>query len=64
MNAYVVIRCCNDNKYIIFYLYQVDPNKPKKVKAEVTSDKGGGLNPMAVVILLIAIIAGVWFSQQ
>mmetsp|Transcript_23365 Transcript_23365/g.33415 ORF Transcript_23365/g.33415 Transcript_23365/m.33415 type:complete len:85 (-) Transcript_23365:205-459(-) len=44
-----------------------DPNsvsrakKAKKVAAEIKS--GGGLNPFAIVILLIAIAAGYYFSQ-
>ena len=53
-------------KYLIGTL-KVDPNAPKKSrKVGNASDikSKGGLNPVALVILLIAIAAGVYFSQM
>ena len=50
-----------------FILDQVDPNAPKKAsKRGNASDikSKGGLNPIALVVLLIAIAAGVYFSQM
>jgi hypothetical protein len=44
----------------------VDPNKPKKVAGKKTGadiKSGGGLNPIAIIVLLIAIACGVYFSQ-
>jgi hypothetical protein len=47
---------------------QVDPNAPKKktgakkTAADVKSN--GGLNPIAVLILLLAIAAGFYFTQM
>ncbi len=45
----------------------MDPNAPKKASkrgnaADIKSK--GGLNPIALVVLLIAIAAGVYFSQM
>jgi hypothetical protein len=52
-------KCC--------FSLQVDPNAPKNSKAKKVSavaDKKGGLNPIAVALLLIAIAVGVYFSQM
>jgi hypothetical protein len=46
---------------------QEDPDKPRKPKGAAASlEKGGGsgLNPLAILVLLIAIAAGIWFSNQ
>lgn len=51
-------------KYLIGDL-KVDPAAKaaaKKAAAEVKSR--GGLNPVAIVLLLVAIAVGVYFSQQ
>lgn len=50
-----------------FVRIQVDPNAPKRSSkkgnaADIKSK--GGLNPIALVVLLIAIAAGVYFSQM
>mmetsp|Transcript_16589 Transcript_16589/g.15934 ORF Transcript_16589/g.15934 Transcript_16589/m.15934 type:complete len:149 (+) Transcript_16589:135-581(+) len=53
-------------KYLIGHL-EVDPNKPKKVAGKKSGSdikSGGGLNPIAIIILLIAIACGVYFSQM
>jgi len=45
---------------------QEDPNAPKPTKGKKTAavgNSGGGLNPMAIILLLLAIAAGVYFSQ-
>lgn len=45
---------------------QEDPNAPKPAKGKKTasvSSSGGGLNPLALVLLLLAIAAGVYYSQ-
>ena len=46
---------------------QVDPLKPKKTvgkKLGTDMKSGGGLNPIAIFALLIAIACGVYFSQM
>ena len=47
---------------------QIDPDAPKPAKgkkaATVAGSSSGGLNPMAVILLLLAIAAGVYFSQM
>lgn len=46
---------------------QEDPNAPKtkgKKVAAVDEKKKGGLNPFAVIMLLLAIAVGVYFSQM
>lgn len=53
-------------EYLIGTL-QEDPNAPKakgKKVAAVDEKKKGGLNPVAVVMLLLAIAVGVYFSQM
>ena len=54
-------------EYLIGTL-EVDPNAPKSTSAKKTvsavGEKKGGLNPMAVALLLIAIAIGVYFSQM
>lgn len=44
---------------------KVDPNAPKSTKKKVAAagDKKGGLNPFAIVLLLVAIALGVYFTQ-
>ena len=59
----------NDFFLLLFPLFflQVDPAKPRKsVGKKVGTDmkSGGGLNPIAIVVLLIAIACGVYFSQM
>ena len=47
-------------------ILQVDPSKPKTVvgpKLGTDMKSSGGLNPIAIVVLLIAIACGVYFSQ-
>mmetsp|Transcript_14826 Transcript_14826/g.32352 ORF Transcript_14826/g.32352 Transcript_14826/m.32352 type:complete len:133 (+) Transcript_14826:39-437(+) len=43
-------------------------NKDKKpktsAKASSSSEKQGGLNPLAIVAILVAIVAGIYFSQM
>ena len=46
---------------------QADPSKPKKVvgkKLGTDIKSGGGLNPLAIIALLIAIACGVFFSKM
>lgn len=47
---------------------KVDPEKVKKVSASKASaadvKSSGGLNPLAVILLLIAIAIGVYFTQS
>jgi hypothetical protein len=57
--------CCHIKKCC--FSLQIDPNAPKNSKAKKVSavaDKKGGLNPIAVALLLIAIAVGVYFSQM
>lgn len=44
---------------------KADPNKPAKSKAEKKDDKQrAGLNPLAVIALLVAIAIGVYFTRK
>mmetsp|Transcript_876 Transcript_876/g.2056 ORF Transcript_876/g.2056 Transcript_876/m.2056 type:complete len:130 (+) Transcript_876:24-413(+) len=45
---------------------KVDPNAPRATKKKSVSAEGGkgGLNPFAIIILLLAIAAGVYFTQM
>jgi uncharacterized protein HemX len=47
---------------------KVDPNAPKKASTKKGSaadiKSKGGLNPVAIVVLLVAIAAGVYFTQM
>lgn len=44
---------------------KVDPSKPSKAKATKKDDKQrGGLNPLAVLALLVAIAIGVYFARK
>jgi hypothetical protein len=43
----------------------VDPDAPKKVTTKKkTIESKGGLNPFAVIVLLLAVAAGVYYSQM
>mmetsp|Transcript_22930 Transcript_22930/g.38240 ORF Transcript_22930/g.38240 Transcript_22930/m.38240 type:complete len:130 (-) Transcript_22930:344-733(-) len=52
-------------EYLIGSLKE-DPNAPKASKKKVSATEGskGGLNPIAVVLLLVAVAVGVYFSQM
>lgn len=45
---------------------KVDPNKPKAPKAssQIKSKEGGGLNPLALLFLIIAIAGGYYYTQM
>ncbi len=52
-------------KYLIGTLKE-DPNKAKKEAATKSKalESKGGLNPLAVIFLILAIVAGYYFSQM
>lgn len=48
-------------------MWQEDPNAPKASKKKAVTAAGdgkGGLNPFAIILLLIAIAVGVYFTQM
>ena len=49
-------------KYLVGSLKE-DPNKPRAKAADSIESKGG-LNPFAIVVLLIAIALGLYFSGK
>ena len=50
--------------WLQLYSYQFDPSKVKAKKTTVVTDEKsrGGLNPFAVIVLLLAIAAGIVFN--
>jgi hypothetical protein len=47
-------------------LLQVDPDAPKKVKTKkaATIDSKGGLSPFTVIVVLLAVAAGFYYTQM
>lgn len=63
----ILVSTLHTNIILLLYCYQQeDPNAPKPAKGKKTAaanSSGGGLNPLAIVLLLLAIAAGVYYSQ-
>jgi len=55
-------------KEFLVGIVKVDPEKVKKISASKASaadvKSNGGLNPLAVILLLVAIAIGVYFTQS